>query len=224
MRASGHRQFDKRDEELERLCRLVRDLELEARGKRQRRGRDDREEGSASGGGRYWAKSNQFGSRQHQDHSCSQEYANRDSNSLEERRPRNAAMDAMSRALRRAARSPFSNNIDRAPMPSRFTRPPFNSYDGKMDLVEHISHYIQMMSLHTHNDALMYKVFPSNLGSTALRWFNGLRKSSIHNFAELIQEFDVRFVTCSWVPQPVDALLSMKMNVGETLHSYASWY
>ena len=81
-----------------------------------------------------------------------------------------------------------------------------------------------MMSLHTHNDALMCKVFPSSLRSTALRWFNGLRKGSIHSFAELIQEFGVRFVTCSQVPQPVDALLSMKIRVGETLRSYASQY
>ena len=29
---------------------------------------------------------------------------------------------------------------------------------------------------------------------------------------------------CSQVPQPVDVLLSMKMRVGETLCSYASWY
>lgn len=40
----------------------------------------------------------------------------------------------------------------------------------------------------------------------------------------MIQEFGVRFVTCSRVPQPVDALLSMKMRVGETLRSYANWY
>ncbi|XP_023873726.1 uncharacterized protein LOC111986327 [Quercus suber] len=133
-------------------------------------------------------------------------------------------MDAMSHALRRAARSPFSANIERAPMPDKFTRPPFNSYDGKTDPVEHVSHYIQMMSLHSHNDALMCKVFPSSLGSTALRWFNGLRKGFVHSFAELIQEFSVRFVTCSHVPQPVDALLSMKMRIGETLRSYASRY
>ena len=82
------------------------------------------------------------------------------------------------------------------------------------------------MSLHTHNDALMCKVFPSSLGPTTLRWLNGLRKGSIHSFAKLTQEFDVRFVTCSRVPQPVDALLllSMKMRVGETLCSYASRY
>ena len=130
----------------------------------------------------------------------------------------------MSHAVCRAAQSPFSVDIERALMPGRFTRPPFNSYDGKMDPIEHVSHYIQMMSLHTHNDVLMCKVFPSSLGPTALRWFNGLQKGSIHNFTKLIQEFDVQFVTCNQVPQPVDALLSMKMRVGETLRSYASRY
>ncbi|XP_023920242.1 uncharacterized protein LOC112038939 [Quercus suber] len=133
-------------------------------------------------------------------------------------------MDVMSRALRRVARLPFSTDIERASMPNRFTHPPFNSYDGKMDPVEHVSHYIQMMSLHTRNDTLMCKVFPSSLGPTTLRWFNGLRKGSIHNFAKLIQEFGVQFVTCNQVPQPVDALLSMKIWVGETLRNYASRY
>ena len=133
-------------------------------------------------------------------------------------------MDAISRALCKAARSPFSDDIERAQMLSRFTCPPFNSYDGKTDLVEHVSHYIQMMSLHTHNDVLMCKVFTSSFGPSALRWFNGLRKGSIHSFVKLIQEFGVQFVTCSRVPQLVDALLSIKMRVGETLHSYASRY
>ena len=57
-----------------------------------------------------------------------------------------------------------------------------------------------------------------------LRWFNGLRKGSIRSIAELIQEFGARFVTCNLVPQPVDALLSIKIGVGETLRSYASRY
>ncbi|XP_023899323.1 uncharacterized protein LOC112011177 [Quercus suber] len=109
-------------------------------------------------------------------------------------------------------------------MPDRFTRPPFNSHDGKTDPVEHVSHYIQMMSLHTRNDALMCKVFPSSLGPTTLRWFNGLHKGSIHDFVELIQEFGTRFVTSSWVSQLIDALLSMKMRARETLRNYASRY
>ena len=39
-----------------------------------------------------------------------------------------------------------------------------------------------------------------------------------------VTEFGARFVTCSRVLQPVDTLLSIKMGVGETLHSYAGWY
>ena len=85
--------------------------------------------------------------------------------------------------------------------------------------MEHVSHYVHMMSLHTHNDVLMCKVFPSSLGSMALRWFNGLRKGSVRSFAKLIKEFGARFVTCSRVPQPMDALLSIKMGVSETFCS-----
>lgn len=68
----------------------------------------------------------------------------------------------------------------------------------------------------------MCKVFPSSLRPTTLTLFNGLRKGSIHSFGELIQEFGDWFMTCSQVPQPVDALLSMKIGVGETLQSYAN--
>ena len=57
--------------------------------------------------------------------------------------------------------------------------------------MEHVSHYIQTISLYNQNVALMCKVFPSSLGPTALRWFNGLRKGSIHNFGKLIQESDL---------------------------------
>ena len=39
--ASGHRQFDERDKELERLRGLVRNLEFEAKGRTQRRDRDN---------------------------------------------------------------------------------------------------------------------------------------------------------------------------------------
>ena len=163
-----------------------------------RESRQYRNRSHSRGSRRYRNRSLSRESGQHRDRSCSRENQVRNSVSPEERRPRNAAMDAMSRALRKATRSPFSNEIERAEMPDRFTRLPFNCYDEKTDPVEHVSHYIQMMSLHIHNDALMCKVFPSSLGPTTLRWFNGLRKGSIHSFSKLIQEFDVRFVTCSW--------------------------
>ena len=201
----GRNRFNKRDKELEQrgkelkhLRKLVRDLELQPRGKCQRRDHEIRGERSTSVKDHRGAGSHQSGSHRHRDRS--REYADRDSISLEERQPLNATMDAMSYALRRAARSSFLRDIEGAPMPSRFTRPLFNSYDGKTDPVEHVSHFIQMMSLHTHNDALMCKVFPSSPDATALRWFNRLRKCSIHSFSELIQESGVQFMTCNQVP------------------------
>ena len=49
-------------------------------------------------------------------------------------------MDAMSRALRRVTRSSFSNEIKCVQKPRIFSRPPFILYDGKAELVEHVSH------------------------------------------------------------------------------------
>ena len=102
--------------------------------------------------------------------------------------------------------------------------PPFTIYDGKTILVKHVSHYIQMMSLYSKNNGLICKVFLSSPRPTAMRWFNGLRKGSIRNFRELMQAFRARFITCSKVPQVIDALLSMRMKSGETLRSYANRY
>ena len=46
--ASGHERLDRKDEEFERLWRLVRELELEARGRRRRRYHREHIEGSVS--------------------------------------------------------------------------------------------------------------------------------------------------------------------------------
>ena len=111
----------------------------------------------------------------------------------------NATLDTISRALRRVARSPFSNEIECIEMPRRFTCLPFTIYDGKTNPVKHVSHYIQMMSLYSQNNILMCKVFLSSLKPMVMRWLNGLRKGSIRNFGELMQVFGVQFIMCSKV-------------------------
>ena len=70
----------------------------------------------------------------------------------------------------------------------------------------------------------MCKVFPSNLGSVAMRWFNSLKLDSINSFKELIQAFGSRFITCSRVPRPLSSLLSLSMREGETLKTYSDKY
>ena len=89
--------------------------------------------------------------------------------------------------------------------------------NGRIDLVEHVSHFNQRMAVHSRNEALMCKVFPFNLGPMAMRWFDGLEEGFINSFQELTKAFGARFVTCSRVSRPLDSLLSMAMREGETL-------
>ena len=90
-------------------------------------------------------------------------------------------------------------------------------YNGRTDPVEHVSHFNQRMAVHSRNEALMCKVFPSSLGPVAMRWFDGLEEGSINSFQELTRAFRARFVTCSRVSCPLDSLLLMVMREVETL-------
>ena len=93
-----------------------------------------------------------------------------------------------------------------------------------MDAVEHVSQFNQMMAVHSKNEAVMCKVFPSSLGPMAMRWFDGLRPNSINSFKQLTQTFGSRFITSSRVPRPLDSLLSLSMREEETLKAYSDRY
>ena len=93
-----------------------------------------------------------------------------------------------------------------------------------MDAVEHVSQFNQMMAVHSKNEAVMCKVFPSSLGPMAMRWFDGLRPNSINSFKQLTQAFGSRFITSSRVPRPLDSLLSLSMREEETLKAYSDRY
>ena len=130
----------------------------------------------------------------------------------------------MSRALKQISKSPFTRKIKEGRLPRRFTQPAFTMYNGRTNLVEHVSHFNQRMAVHSKNETLMCKVFPSSLGLVAMSWFDGLSAGSIGSFEELIQAFRSRFITCSRVPRPLDSLLSMSMKEGETLKTYSDKY
>ena len=70
------------------------------------------------------------------------------------------------------------------------------------------------MTVHSKDEALMCKVFPSSLGPVAMRWFDGLRLDSIYSFKELTQV----------VPRPINFLLSLSMLERETLKMYSDKY
>ena len=90
--------------------------------------------------------------------------------------------------------------------------------------MEHVSQFNQRMAVHSRNEVLMCKVFPSSLGPVAMRWFNGLRMNSIDSYRQLTQAFDSHFVTNHRAPRPLSALLSLSMHDGETLKAYSDKY
>ncbi|XP_030949968.1 uncharacterized protein LOC115973871 [Quercus lobata] len=119
--------------------------------------------------------------------------------------------DAMNKALDQISKSPFTHKIEGARLPRRFHQPTFTIYNGRMDLVEHVSQFNQRMAIHSQNEALMCKVFPSSLGLVVIRWFNSLKTDSIDSYRQLTQAFSSRFITNSRAPLPLTSLLSLSM-------------
>ncbi|XP_050242007.1 uncharacterized protein LOC126690952 [Quercus robur] len=130
----------------------------------------------------------------------------------------------MNKALSQVSKSPFMRSIEDTVLPRRFHQPTFTLYDGRSDPVKHVSHFRQKMAIYSRDEALMCKVFPSNLGPVAMKWFNGLKANSIESFKTLTRAFVARFITCSRVPQSLGSLLSMSMREGETLKAYSDRY
>ena len=90
--------------------------------------------------------------------------------------------------------------------------------------MEHVSQFNQRMAVHSKDEVLLCKVFPSSLGPAAMRWFNGLKANSIDSYRQITQAFGSRFITNSKAPQPLSALLSLSMRNGETLKAYSGRY
>ena len=127
------------------MRRQTKELEFEMMGRRQRRILKETSHGNDSTTGHTRGSSHQGHSRLSKDRSNE----SRGRSSLSSKRERcghpSAALDVLSRVLRRAARSSFYKEIERTEMPRHFTHPPFTCYDGKTDLVKHVSHFTQMM-------------------------------------------------------------------------------
>ena len=84
----------------------------------------------------------------------------------------NMGNDAMSKALLQISKSPFVKRINKDKLPHQFSELTFTIYNEMSDPVEHVSHFNQKMAIHSGNEALMCKIFPSNLGPMAIWWFN----------------------------------------------------
>ncbi|GFY94866.1 hypothetical protein Acr_10g0002510 [Actinidia rufa] len=120
--------------------------------------------------------------------------------------------------------TPFSREIEGMDPPEKFVPPRFTLYDGKSNPRSHVSHVRQMMALWNHMDALMCRVFPSNLGDLGLKWFDRLPPGSTESFYQLIESFVARFVINTKAPKAIGSLLTLKKGRNESTRNYSKRY
>ena len=99
--------------------------------------------------------------------SCEEEYLHKRKRRSPSRR--GVGTNVMKKALSQISKSPFTRGIEKAKLLRRFHQPTFAVYNGRMDPVEHVSQFEQKMAVHSHDEALMCRVFPSNLGPMPMR-------------------------------------------------------
>ena len=88
--------------------------------------------------------------------------------SVPKKKARQGEQGSVWKVLDLVSSSLFSEEIERAELPEKFTAPRFEVYDGWTNPVAHIGHYQQRMALCCYNDLLMCRLFPSSLGEVAL--------------------------------------------------------
>ena len=63
--------------------------------------------------------------------------------------------------------SPLAKQLLEVPFPSKFKIPQLESYDGTLNPQSHLAKFCTLMHLHTSQEALLCKVFPTTLKDIA---------------------------------------------------------
>jgi hypothetical protein len=142
--------------------------------------------------------------------------------SIPRKKARREEQGAVWKVLDLVSSSPFTEEIERAELPEKFTAPHFEVYNSRTDPVAHIGHYQQRMALCRYNDPLMCRLFPSSLGEVMLRWFNQLEQGTVGSWSQMAEAFVGRFITNSRRPKVMDTLMMMKLGDNESIKDYSA--
>lgn len=85
--------------------------------------------------------------------------------------------------------------------PSSMKHSMFIPCEANTDPVAQIQHYRQVMFMHDGDDAIMCKMFSSNLGKVALAWFHKLKSYTIKSWKQLSEKFTAWFLTSRAAPK-----------------------
>ena len=92
--------------------------------------------------------------------------------------------EALRKEIDRVDCLPFTEEVERAPPPKRFTTPSITPFKGDSDPESHLRHFKSAMILYKADDALICKVFAMTLRGAAQDWFHTLSSASIGSFKE----------------------------------------
>ncbi|KAM2140898.1 hypothetical protein ACFX1Q_007242 [Malus domestica] len=118
------------------------------------------------------------------------------------------------------SRSPFTDGIEQAEPPRKFSITHFISFKGDGDPERHLKHYQSVMVIYQSNDALMCKIFTTTLQAEAQDWFHTLPPQSIWSFDDLSLVFTKEYSSYCSIKRKFDHLFNVKKNPKGSLCNY----
>ncbi|GKV39926.1 hypothetical protein SLEP1_g47620 [Rubroshorea leprosula] len=116
--------------------------------------------------------------------------------------------------------APLNLSITAEPYQEGFKIPHLETYDGSGDPDEHLHTYQAIMRIQNANDAMMCKVFPATLKSTARRWYHKLPRHSIDSYSQLAKLFSNKFASQRENKRTATKLMQVNQREGESLRDY----
>ena len=117
-------------------------------------------------------------------------------------------------------RLPFTDEIEQAAPPCKFSMPYFTSFKENGDPARHLKHYRSRMVLYPNNDALMCKIFATTLQGEMQNWFHTLQPRFIRSFDDLSLIFTKEYSFYRSINKKADHLFNIKKNPKESLPDY----
>ncbi|XP_022883797.1 uncharacterized protein LOC111400630 [Olea europaea var. sylvestris] len=116
--------------------------------------------------------------------------------------------------------TPFTPEVLSRPLPDSFKYPRIKKYDGKIDPINHLNVYMDIMNLQVTPDAIMCKAFPQTRTNAARDWFSTLEPNSIASFSDLVNKFSAFFANSKRIRKIAALFMQMCQGPNETMCSF----
>ncbi|GKU93784.1 hypothetical protein SLEP1_g7351 [Rubroshorea leprosula] len=116
--------------------------------------------------------------------------------------------------------APLNLSITAEPYQEGFKIPHLETYDGFSNPDKHLHTYQAIIKIQNATDAMICKVFPTTLKSTARRWYHKLPRHSIVLYSQLATLFSNKFASQREIKHTATKLMQVHQREGESLRDY----